>query len=292
MTEEKTTQTLKSDTVPKSKRLCNVSVKEPKPQAKKEPEVPSKRTNSNSGPTVLKTAKLPVKEQSPAATEKTQAVTKQAICRMLVSMMLSTAVGLSLLSLLSFPLMLDLELSVTLCLWDNLAALNLSHPLSGSLKNSIQRANPYTESFFRDMARMVTKMFPWELFAQEHECTVPEVSVAFCALIFAIMGDPEFIWKKEEHLTTAQFGNMMILEWWKYYLSVLKPRARMYQMMQPPTRTTIFTPCQGAWPQTQMVETFCENLALGISHREELHARIKEEVEMVECRWLENRSRR
>lgn len=131
--------------------------------------------------------------------------------------------------------------------------------------------------------------------------------MAFCALVFAILGDPEFVWKKEEHLTTTQFGNMMIREWWEYYLSVLKPRGRMYQMMQPPTRTTIFTPSQGAWPQAQMIETplrgadhpVYENPALGNSHRilleetwEELHARIKEEVEMMERRWLENRSRR
>ncbi|PKX96959.1 uncharacterized protein P174DRAFT_501625 [Aspergillus novofumigatus IBT 16806] len=67
MTEKKTTRTLKSDIASNSKRLCNV--KEPKPQAKKEPEVPSKRTSSNPGPTVLKKAKPPVKEQSPAATE-------------------------------------------------------------------------------------------------------------------------------------------------------------------------------------------------------------------------------
>lgn len=181
------------------------------------------------------------------------------------------------------------------------------HPHIHNIHQSTQRASPYSEAFFRDMAWTVTQNFPWELFAQEHGCTVPEVSVAFCALVFATLGDPEFLWKKEEHLTTAEFGNMMIREWWEYYLSVLKPRGRMYQMMQPPTRTTIFTSSQGASPQPQMVETpskwadypVYENPALGNSHRvlleetwEELHARIKQEVEMVERRWLENRSGR
>jgi hypothetical protein len=306
--------------------------------------MPSKRTNSNPGPTVLKKAKLPVKEQSPAATESNEPspkVNDKAVGSINISQRGDSTVpvkdsrrdqagymqnvGQDDAQHCSWPVTPVAPVAAVTPFDAGPGAQYYTLPVGHSgatqpvapfvrqpespfgiqagnqpnIQHSTQRANPYTEAFFRDMAWTVTQNFPWELFAQEHGCTVPEVSVAFCALIFAILGDPEFIWKKEEHLTTAQFGNMMIHEWWKYYLSVLKPRGRMYQMMQPPTRTTIFTPSQGARPQTQMVETLCEKSARGISHRvfldgtwEELHARIKEEVEMVERRWLENRSRR
>ncbi|KAF4163240.1 hypothetical protein CNMCM6936_001043 [Aspergillus lentulus] len=341
MTEKKTTRTLKSDTGAKTaKRLCNVTVKGPKLQAKKESGLTSKRTNSNPGPSVVKKAKLPEEEKIHAVqtNESSLNANDKAVGSINVSQKIDSTVPVKDSSSHQASYTQNVgQYDAQHRSWPvppvapvapfdagpgaQYSTLPVGHfggtqpiapfvrqPESPSgiqagnrpnIQHSTQRANPYTESFFRDMAWTVTQNFPWELFAQEHGCTVPEVSVAFCALIFAILGDPDFNWKKKEHLTTAQFGNVMIHEWWKYYLSVLKPRGRMYQMMQPPTRTTIFTPSQGARLQTQMVETLCENPALGISHRvfldgtwEELHARIKEEVELVERRWLENRSRR
>ncbi|KAH1486041.1 hypothetical protein KXV73_002039, partial [Aspergillus fumigatus] len=70
MTKKETTQTLKSDPAPKSKRLCNVSVREPKSQTKKEPEAPQQKEEQQSRAYCpQKGRKLPVKEQSSAATE-------------------------------------------------------------------------------------------------------------------------------------------------------------------------------------------------------------------------------
>ncbi|RHZ53831.1 uncharacterized protein CDV56_104140 [Aspergillus thermomutatus] len=357
MTEKKMTRTLKSVTAPKTKRLCNGTVKEPKAQEKKEPDVASKRTNSNPTPNVLvKKAKLSEEERSSTVTESKKSspkISDKAVGSINAGQMAESTTAVKDPSSHQAGYMHISQYDAQHCsgpaapvapfgarpeaqhyvppvgqfAGNQHVAPFVRHPESPfgihagiqtathpgirphihNMQYSTQRPNPYTEAFFRDMAWTVTQNFPWELFAQEHGCTVPEVSVAFCALVFAILGDPEFIWKKEEHLTTAQFGNMMIREWWKHYLSVLKPRGRMYQMMQPPTRTTIFTPSQGTWPQAQMGETpsrvvdqpLHQNSALGISERlfleetwEELHAKIKEEVEMVECRWLENRSRR
>ncbi|RHZ64990.1 hypothetical protein CDV55_105148 [Aspergillus turcosus] len=333
MTEKKTTRTLKSDTAPKTKRLCNVTVKESEAQAKKKSVVPSKRTNRNPGPDVLvKKTKLSEKEESPTATQKNEPrpkVSEEAVGSINAGQMVDSTAAVKHPSSHQTGYMKNVsQYSAQHCGWPVAPVAVITpfdarptaqhyilpvgqfggtqpiapsvrqpespfgiqagnqpgphpaiHPHIHNIHQSNQRANPYTEAFFRDMAWTVTQNFPWELFAQEHGCTVPEVSVAFCALVFAILGDPEFIWKKEEHLTTAQFGNMMIREWWQHYLSVLKPRGRMYQMMQPPTRTTIFTPNQGAWPQVQMVETPSKVADHPV-------------YENPARRWLENRSRR
>ncbi|GIJ85633.1 hypothetical protein Asppvi_004494 [Aspergillus pseudoviridinutans] len=111
--------------------------------------------NSNSGPNILaKKAKLPKEEENPAVTKNDEsspkvndkaigtinigqivdsiaavkglAFTRTSFMKNVGQYMLSTAVGLS---RLSRPLMLDLKLSSTLCLWDNLAALNLYRTL-------------------------------------------------------------------------------------------------------------------------------------------------------------------
>ncbi|KAE8356162.1 hypothetical protein BDV28DRAFT_127752 [Aspergillus coremiiformis] len=73
--------------------------------------------------------------------------------------------------------------------------------------------SPYTAEFFADMASTTGQLFPFEAFAEAHECTVSEVSQAINAMVVAPLSDPTFTWHNVDDLSIAEYGRAMISIW-------------------------------------------------------------------------------
>lgn len=85
----------------------------------------------------------------------------------------------------------------------------------------VEDTSPYTRKFFVDLAQTVATVFPFDLFAQTHCCSVGEVSQAISALVVAPLSDPTFSWTDSD-MSIAEYGRSVIELYAHHYNSKME----------------------------------------------------------------------